>query len=43
MAARNPSNTSAAIVNPLEPSTDEEKQIFEGGLSNNHLLDPFEP
>ncbi|XP_026466947.1 acyl-coenzyme A thioesterase 9, mitochondrial-like [Ctenocephalides felis] len=33
MAARNPSNTGAAVVNPLQPSTDEERQIFEGGLN----------
>lgn len=33
MAARNATNTSAAIVNPLHPANDEEKRIFDGGAS----------
>ncbi|XP_063704146.1 acyl-coenzyme A thioesterase 9, mitochondrial-like [Culicoides brevitarsis] len=31
MAARDPTNTRAACVNPLVPANDEEKLIFEGG------------
>jgi acyl-coenzyme A thioesterase 9 len=31
MAARDPTNTKAAPVNPLVPATDEEKDIFAGG------------
>lgn len=31
MASRNATNSGALFVNPLVPSTDEEKQIFEGG------------
>lgn len=36
MAARNPTNTQAAPVNPLVPQSDEEKTIFAGGESRKH-------
>lgn len=31
MAARDPTNTRAAVVNPLKPANDEEQKIFDGG------------
>lgn len=32
MAARDPTNTKAAYVNPLVPATEREKEIFAGGV-----------
>lgn len=31
MAARDPTNTKAAFINPLVPATEREKEIFAGG------------
>lgn len=35
MASRNATNTKALAVNALQPATDEEKHIFEGGESEH--------
>lgn len=40
MAARNATNTSAAIVNPLHPANDEEQRIFDGGESELSFFTP---
>lgn len=39
MACRNATNTQAAVVNPLQPATEEERKIYAGGERMTEIID----